>query len=55
MRKYSETLEEAVRKYVEYEPSNPCWQDFWYFESMCNKYGYEAVHKEVRRQEQNLS
>ena len=54
MRKYPETLEEAVRKYVEYEPSNPCWQDSWYFEDICGRYGYDAVKQEVERQEKNL-
>ena len=51
MHKRPETLEEAVRKYVEYEPSNPCWHDFWYLESLNNKYGKDRVSTEIKRQE----
>ena len=55
MSKQRETLEEAVEKYLKYEPSNPCWHDFWYLEDICGKYGYDVVHKEVKRQEKLLT
>ena len=51
MSKRKETLEEAVKKYLEYDPCNPCFRDFWYLESICGKYGYDVVHKEIKRQE----
>lgn len=51
MAKRPETLEEAVEKYLKYEPSNHCWHDYWYFEDICHKYGYDAVKQEVKRQE----
>ena len=55
MTKHPETIEEAVKKYVEYDNYNPCWQDSWYFEDICRRYGYDAVKQEVKRQEKSSS
>ena len=45
------TLEEAVREYIEYNPCNPCYRDSWYLEKICEQFGHDAVVEEIKRQE----
>ena len=46
-----DTLEEAVRKFVVPEGTNPCYGDGFYYRSIVDRFGQEVVDKEIERQE----
>lgn len=51
MSKHVETVKDAVKKYVEYNPCNPCWHDSYYLENIKGIFGREVVNEELKLQE----
>lgn len=49
--KRKDTLEEAVRKFIVPDGANVCYGDGFYYRSIVDRFGQEAVDKEIERQE----
>lgn len=48
----AQTLEEKVRHYLTYSPDNKDYLSMKYFDELGREYSYNAVTKEIKRQEQ---
>ena len=53
--KRQRTLQEEIHDYLTYSDGNIVYHDFWFLDSLYGKYGYEAVKKELMKQEQEKS
>ncbi len=51
--KRKDTLEEAVRKFIVPDGANVCYGDGFYYRSIVDRFGQEAVDKEIERQEKH--
>ena len=49
--KRKDTIEEAVRKFIVPDGANVCYGDGFYYRSIVERFGQEAVDKEIERQE----